>query len=299
MLEWLKSIRNAIRYYWQSLKSRKVYKYYSKLRILNDEETIEEIIKNKKSIARFGDGEFVWLLEEKNTPSFQENDSKLSEKLKEVIESNYDKLLVCIPKNLQKIKNARYIDKWFWRKFVNTYGENLKPYIKESKVYGNTNISRFYMGYRNKKETEKKVNNLRKLWQDKETIIVEGKYTKLGVGNDLFNNTKKIERIVCPAQNAFSYYEKILEQVKKVSKDKLIIIALGPTATILAYDLAKLGYQALDLGHIDIEYEWYLKKAKSKISIEGKFVNEAREKLKQSEKNINTEYNESIITTIQ
>ena len=39
-----------------------------------------------------------------------------------------------------------------------------------------------------------------------------------------------------------------------------MLIALGPTATILAYDLAEKGVQALDVGHIDIEYEWFLRK---------------------------------------
>ena len=39
----------------------------------------------------------------------------------------------------------------------------------------------------------------------------------------------------------------------------MILIALGPTATVLAYDLAKAGYWALDIGHLDLEYEWFLK----------------------------------------
>ena len=55
----------------------------------------------------------------------------------------------------------------------------------------------------------------------------------------------------------------------------MILIALGPTATVLAYDLCKEGYQAIDIGHIDIEYEWLLRKATSKIKIKNKYVNEA------------------------
>lgn len=39
-------------------------------------------------------------------------------------------------------------------------------------------------------------------------------------------------------------------------KDRLIIIVLGPTAKLLAYDLNKLGYRALDLGHMAKAYEW-------------------------------------------
>lgn len=302
MIEHLKSIKNAIMYYFQTLINKKIYKYYLRLQILDDECTINEIIENKKSISRFGDGEFLWILDEKDTPSFQENNYELAQKLKEVILSREDNLLICIPKNLQKIKNERFFDKWFWRRFVNIYGEKLKPYLKESTIYGNTNVSRFYMGYRNKKKTDKKIKDLRNIWQSKDIVIVEGEYTKLGVGNDLFNNAQKIERIICPPQNAFDYYEIILGETKKVSKEKLIIISLGPTATILAYDLSKAGYQALDLGHIDIEYEWYLKKAKNKISVNGKFVNEAKDHLKKQDSTMTEEdykYKKSIIAVIK
>ena len=54
-----------------------------------------------------------------------------------------------------------------------------------------------------------------------------------------------------------------------------MLIALGPTATVLAYDLSQKGIQALDVGHIDIEYEWYLRKDRTHQKIENKFVSEA------------------------
>lgn len=46
------------------------------------------------------------------------------------------------------------------------------------------------------------------------------------------------------------------------------------TATILAWELSGGGYWAIDIGHIDIEYEWFLRKTSDKIKIEGKYVNE-------------------------
>ena len=53
------------------------------------------------------------------------------------------------------------------------------------------------------------------------------------------------------------------------------MIALGSTATVLAFDLAKAGYQSIDIGNIDIEYEWYLRGAIKKIKIPGKYTSEA------------------------
>lgn len=35
-------------------------------------------------------------------------------------------------------------------------------------------------------------------------------------------------------------------------------ILLDPTATVLAYDLAVQGFQAVDINHVDVEYEWFL-----------------------------------------
>lgn len=104
---------------------------------------------------------------------------------------------------------------------------------------------------------------------------MEGAKSRLGIGNDLFNNVKGIERILVPEINAFNKYDEIINEVKKLSKDKLILLAAGPTATVLAYDLYKEGYQAIDIGHVDIEYEWFLRKAETKIKIENKFVCEA------------------------
>lgn len=88
---------------------------------------------------------------------------------------------------------------------------------------------------------------------------------------------KSIQRIICPAENAFEKYDEIMKEALKVPKDKLILLALGPTATVLAYDLYKAGYRVIDIGHIDIEYEWFLRKATEKIRIESKYVTEVKD----------------------
>lgn len=102
--------------------------------------------------------------------------------------------------------------------------------------------------------------------------------TCLGYGNDLFDNAKSIKRILCPNKNAWDKYDEILDAViHNTTKADLIILALGMTATIMAYDLALSGRQALDLGHSDIEYEWMKMGAVEKVAIPGKFTNEAKD----------------------
>lgn len=97
----------------------------------------------------------------------------------------------------------------------------------------------------------------------------------MGVGNDLFDNVKSIRRILCPPRDAFDRYQEILNEAQKLEKTALFLIALGPTATVLAYDLFKSGYQAIDAGHVDVEYEWWRMGAKRKVKLERKYVNEA------------------------
>ena len=269
---------------------------HNKYKILNDSETIRQIIENKKSIARFGDGELKWILNIKQD-SFQDASEELSKKLKEVLNCRYDNLLLCIPEGIQRTSEYTNRTEMFWKNFVRWYKNDIIKYIDKDYCYGNTNFTRWYIEYKDKESTKEKLEQLKKIWNDKQVVIIEGKDTKMGIGNDLFDNSRQIERIIAPSKNAFSKYKAILEEAKKIDKEKLILIALGPTATILAYDLAKAGYQALDVGHIDIEYEWYKRNAKSKILIPGKYVNE----MGGIEENINQNnkmYEKSIIKKI-
>ncbi|MDQ2920022.1 MAG: GT-D fold domain-containing glycosyltransferase, partial [Acidobacteriota bacterium] len=94
--------------------------------------------------------------------------------------------------------------------------------------------------------------------------------------NDLFENAAGLSRLLCPAEDAFAKYDEILDASKKYGKDKLILIALGPTATILSYDLARSGYWAIDIGHIDVEYMWMLSKTQTKTKIKGRYVVEVK-----------------------
>lgn len=244
------------------------------LNILTREDTISYILKNKCSIARFGDGEIDLMIG--ISIGFQEKNKNLRDCLREV--HTTDKCLVCIPYvfdksffNKEVFKPSAYK---FWRKHLFRRKRYYKKYFMKNSVMGNTFITRFYMDFINPIDVKGHVKNLKKLWNKRDVIFVEGEKTRLGIGNDLFDNANSIRRILCPATDAFNKYDEIVSAIKEVAKkDDLIICALGPTATILAYNLSN-EYQVFDLGHIDIEYEWFLRSAKEKIPIENKYVNE-------------------------
>ncbi|KAG4095512.1 DUF1792-domain-containing protein [Neocallimastix lanati (nom. inval.)] len=246
-------------------------KKLSSLNILSNEETLDYIINNNKSISRFGDGEFNLIFGE--GIRFQKFDNNMSKRLADILNSNKEGLIIAIPDKLKMVKNNNN----FWKNYISMYQYKLIKLLNFNKIYGNTQMSRFYWFNNNRSDVLKYIDKLKLIWDKKDIVIIEGEKSRFGINNDLLNNTKTIQRILCPAINAYDVYEKIYNEALKINKDKLILIALGPTATILAYDLHNVGYQAIDIGHADISYEWFLRNATHKIKIENKYVNEVKD----------------------
>lgn len=78
------------------------------------------------------------------------------------------------------------------------------------------------------------------------------------------------------------------------------MLALGSTATVLAYDLCNEGFQAIDIGHLDIEYEWFLQHATKKCAVANKWVNETDDIVTNENDTLHDdEYENSIICEIK
>jgi glycosyltransferase family protein len=242
--------------------------------IKSEEETIKKIIEEKCSMSRFGDGEFE-MIAGKIRPKFQQPDHLLGERLKEVINSNLKKHIIAIADNygaLDKYEtDAAMAIRSYMTPEVRKFHMDL---LKEGKLYFNAYLTRPYIIYRDKHLAKQKFEFIKKIWENRNVLIIEGDKTRMGVGNDLFDKVKSIQRILAPSENAFYKYDDILSHALQTDKDVLILIALGPTATVLAYDLAIAGFQALDIGHIDMEYEWYLKGEGKRTMIKSKYNNE-------------------------
>ncbi len=261
--------------YWKCIDYIHIRKY-GQPDIRSIEETIEYIIDNRVSVSRFGDGEFSWMEHIHQWKTFQEDSKELSKRLKEVINSKKDRHIVCLSGTFGSLREYNTYAKLFWTEFMYRYRLRWYQYLNMDKVYYNTNMSRFYIDFRNKSKVSGRFELVKKIWENRDILIVEGEKTRLGVGNDLFDNTKSIRRILAPSQNAFSKYDNILASIKKHAKsDELVLIALGPTATVLAHDLSCNNIQGIDIGHIDIEYEWFRMGATEKIPISNKYTNEA------------------------
>lgn len=253
------------------------HKQFERINILNSIDSIKYIIEHKCSVSRFGDGEFIMLLGG-GYDDYQGADQKLAKRLKEVLVStDAPNHIVGLPMPLKHTIGLRPSSRDFWDYFTLRKGVYLVPYLSTSRLYIDTQLSRFYMMYTDKSHCGNQLNLLKAIWNNQDVVIIEGAKSRTGIGNDLYDNVKSLSRILGPATDAFSMYDEMLEAiVKHVSKDNLILLSYGPTATILAYDLAKLGYWAIDIGHLDIEYEWFKMGAIDKVVINGKFTNEAK-----------------------
>ena len=249
---------------------------FKELKIVSTKDTLDEIIKNKRSISRFSDGEFSLIYGE--ISNFQEYNQELSKRLLEIIGNNHKNknLLVGIDFAYKKKELDLYInyEVHFWTEFYKKNKFKLLKILNLKRKYYSSDITRFYFKYKDKSHVPKYISKLKKIWEGRDILIIEGEKTRVGIGNDLLNNSKSIKRIICPAKHAFRVYDKIIESVSKVSKDILVLIALGPTASVLAFDLTNLGYQAVDIGHADLQYELYLRNATGWMLIPYKFVNE-------------------------
>ena len=245
--------------------------------IESSETAVDEIVNNRRSMARFGDCEFSTIAHIIRQNYQSVVDDNLSQRLIEVLNCEDEGLMIGLADNYGNLDTYTIIAQLDIRHYLppevrRTHLALLKP----NKTYYNAYITRPYVLYADNQTDAPalRFKNLKRIWDKRDCIFVEGCYTRLGYGNDLFDNANSIKRILCPAENAFFQYDKILETCLQQDKDVLFLIALGPTASVLAYDLFKAGHQAVDIGHIDMEYEWFLQGKGRRTPVKGKYNNE-------------------------
>lgn len=222
--------------------------------VLSTSDTLERIVKGRLSVCRFGDAEFD-VLDALNPGDYYQKPSKeLSQRLKEVLEYRSDnKVLVCIPPFNSSTNNLKnfYRRLTFWEVYWLKRFDQISRYLFYPQ-YGNSFISRDSVFYENDVEA------IKQIWKGRKVVFVYGEGGRFKTGSPLFDNIISYEVVTVPPSSAFDNYARILNACLGYSQEYVFIIAAGPTATVLAFDLAKEGYQALDLGHIPNCYEQYL-----------------------------------------
>lgn len=274
-------------------------RFLKKLRILDSIETIQ-YLKNHPdvSLVRYGDGEFNLI--DGLGPNYQQYSQELGNQLKFILQGNNEKLLIGIPVYLKELKRDQMVDfaYQFWDDYVHKKIWLFVKLLSSEKIYGNASVTRPWIDIQDRTFSKSVFDSIQCLWENRDVVVIEGEKTRFGFGNDLLQKANSIKRIVAPAKNAYEKYPQILEAALKQPKDSVFIIALGPTAKLLASALSRHHYRALDLGHLDIEYEWYVRDSKTKISIPNKYVNETEVNFVENCKFEKDKYEEQIICRI-
>lgn len=268
------AIKNRIIYAFLIIKDKVVKLLIKAPAVKSIDETIDKIIRDGCSVCRYGDGE-VKIMRGIDI-GFQMADERLAARLKQVLINADRSIMVCLPDVFSSLDRFTDAARSYWRYYLLTTRLDWYRLTCSNKIYYNAFITRLYLDVQDKTRCAGWFNKLKQVWCDRDIVIVEGYKSRLGYGNDLFENAKSVVRILAPAENAFAKYEDIVKAVKQQDRSRLILLALGPTATVLAYDLHKEGYQAIDIGHVDLEYEWFLRKSNHKIKIPYKYVNEVQ-----------------------
>lgn len=277
------------------------------VRVLNTEDSIDYIIRNGCSLSRYGDGEFsmAWqYITGKpyiNESYFQQYNKELGKRLAKMLQqTNFDNKKHAVGISYSYYKGLRgmvFDARRYLMYFINSHHSLLLSSINIDRLYLNSELTRFYITRKDKKRSRRVIQQMSKIWESRNICFIEGEKSRLGIGNDLFENAKSIKRILCPAEGAYDKYNEIINKAKEQPKDTLFLLALGMTATIMAYDLSLYGFQAIDLGHVDIEYEWMRMGVKQKVPIPNKYTNEA-EGGKRPGDIVNTIYETQIIARI-
>lgn len=270
MVKLFTKIKNVLIILWSK---RKKYN----INVMDNYQSLNLIKNEKMSVIRFGDGEFD-IIRGSDIP-YQNYNSRLATKMKNIIlNGSTDNVLICLPDIFQD--TDRYTEDcmhFYYQSFFYQNRKFLNKIEHTKNKYGSTFISRPYIDVKNKKGSKRYFEELKSLWQKKDLLIVEGKYTRSGEGNDLFVNANSISRIIVPSKNAFTKKDEIEQAIRKYAGNRLILLMVGPTAKIIVNDLKinnNLENQMIDIGHIDSEYEWFKMKAKGKVKIPHKHTAE-------------------------
>lgn len=230
--------------------------YKNKLHILDTEETLEALEKEQFSFLRFGDGEIA-IMNGHGIP-FQEKNDSLGKRLQELLQVEEKGLKIGIPYYyMNPISNMNT----FVQNFTYALGKQRKFLVSNcnrENTYIDTCLTQVYQTY-SEYNFENYYARMQKLLQGKDITVICGEGVLDKLQYHALEVCNSVEYLYGPSMNAYSEYDKLLESAKKIDKNRLVLVILGPTAKVLVYDLYRAGYTAWDIGHYLKDYDAYKK----------------------------------------
>lgn len=240
--------------------------------IIDGEHTIDMLCKTNKSIARFGDGE-IFIINGISIP-FQRYDEKLAKRLKEILLNKNKDLMVGID-NWYFFPKYNFLANELTSNFalfsMPKARKSLMQYLDLSSNYCDSGFTGALKNGGGNKQNEILFQKMRTIWDKQQIVLVGCREAHQKMQYDVFDNASKENWIYIPNINAFDEYDSILTKIKRYPAKTLVILMAGPTAKVLADDLSRIGYRALDLGHIAKSYDYYMRNIIFTADIEEEF----------------------------
>ena len=170
----------------------------------------------------------------------------MQDRMLEILKSKDSRCLVGIPRIYDRTDWPTPEKAAFWQRYARS--EVLSLYSKK-KQYGSAFITR--------PDAVKEIDNadffklVQKIWTGRRVVVVLGEGTGFLKKIGIIDGCSSHIIIYGPKENAFSVYKELYRTVRELTTpDDVIILSLGATATVMAYDLSLDDRQALDLGHM-------------------------------------------------
>ena len=90
--------------------------------------------------------------------------------------------------NIKDVHRFTEKAKQYYIQWIEKYKLKIGKILNKTKNYYSSLITRFYIDYKSKKGINKYILLLKKIWDKKDILIIEGEHTKFGVGNNLIKS---------------------------------------------------------------------------------------------------------------
>ncbi len=239
---------------------------HNRIKVCNIDETIDELLRTEKSMVRFGDGEIVMI--KGGDLMLQKASPEIAEGLRKILAYPDEGLMVTIPDIFETLSDHHRASRQFWKDHLLFCRKTYVRYCDLGRRYYSTFVSRGYYYAKDRSGCGAQFAKIRKIWENRDIVVVEGERTHNGVDNDLLDTARSIERIICPPSDAYGAVPAILDACTAYGKDRLFLLSVGVAAKFLAVELFRQGYRVLDIGNLDMEYEWFVRRAPGKMKLE-------------------------------
>lgn len=205
-------------------------------------ESVEVLRDEGRSLARFGDGEFRLMYRREHKLKFHGNSPELMDALKRVMTEPSPNTLIGMPQVFLGLH---------WSIVMAETWHFVGPLAATRERFANSHITRpiFFEQY-----GQDAVDVWRSVWEGRDVTVVTGQGSRFDLVPALFDNLGMVNEVFSTPTDAFLDLDRLINEIKSVGND-LVLLSLGPAATVAADLLAGEGIQALDIGHLSSSFE--------------------------------------------